>query len=109
MSENIKIVSATIECWRCAGPCAPEHCPNCGNRKIVNGTRIIEEALRKLTTNATAKLIATAKAGHRALEGALSVIQHNGGYGQEYHHWRNVADALAAALADHDRQPNERM
>lgn len=45
------------------------------------------------------ELIEAAKAGHRAIEGALSVIQHNGGYGQEYHHWRNIASILAAAIA----------
>jgi chromosome segregation ATPase len=37
-AEKIKVVSATIECFMCRGPCAPEHCPNCNGRKVVDAT-----------------------------------------------------------------------
>lgn len=104
MSENIKIVSATIECWRCSGPCAPEHCPNCGNRKIVNGTRIIEEALRKKAPTPDAKLIAAAaNFAITSLLGAAAVLDDVPGKSPNARDCRQAADALAAALAERGR------
>ena len=33
------VISATIRCASCAGPCPAEHCPNCHNKRTINDTR----------------------------------------------------------------------